>query len=278
MELAYFLEVIKRRWWVVAASVLLCTGSAYLLLSRTPTWYQATTTVRILFYSPNPNDPSIDPHQVARRYQNLIREPAILEGAAQTVGLPYVPSPENVSARLVADSLLLEITVRDTDPEHARALADAIAQQLVLQEDEARRAEDEARRAFVQDVLQRLEESTRQTADEIREEQVRLAAADSARAIQQHQGNIAALQEKLAQQESVHASLLQHWVNGPTSVTIEQPATTPAKPIRSPSVPETLLLTAALGLILGLVGAFFMEFRAGGRARDRESTAAGGGS
>jgi uncharacterized protein involved in exopolysaccharide biosynthesis len=271
MELAYFLEVIKRRWWVVAASVLLCTGSAYLLLSRTPTWYQATTTVRILFYSPNPNDPSIDPHQVARRYQNLIREPAILEGAAQTVSLPYVPSPENVSARLVADSLLLEITVRDTDPEHARALADAIAQQLVLQE-------DEARRAFVQDELQRLEELTRQTEDEIREEQVRLAAADSARAIQQHQGEIAALQEKLAQHQSVYASLLQRWVNLPTTVTIEQSATTPARPIRSPSVPETLLLTAALGLILGLVGAFFMEFRAGGRARDRESTAAGGGS
>jgi capsular polysaccharide biosynthesis protein len=69
-----------------------------------------------------------DPQQVGRRYQNLIREPAILEGAAQTVGLPYVPSSHNVSARQAPDdSWLLEITVLDTDPEHARALADAIA-------------------------------------------------------------------------------------------------------------------------------------------------------
>ncbi len=243
MGFAYFLEVIKKRWWLVAASVLLCTGSAYLLLSRTPTWYQATTTVR---------DPYTYPRQATRLYKDLIREPAILEGAAQTVGLPYVPSPDKVSARLAPDSLLVEITVRDTDPEHARALADAIAQQLLLRE-------EESRRAIGQDVLQKLEERIRQTKEEIREEK----------------GNIAGLQEDLA---SLAASVseVQTSVNEPM-VIIEQLATTPTRPIRIPPVPETLLLVAVLGLILGLVGAFFMESRAGGRAKERESTAAGGG-
>lgn len=260
MGFAYFLEVIRKRWWLVATSVLLCTGSAYLLLSRTPTWYQATTTVR---------NPYIYPQQATRLYKNLIREPAILVGAAQTVGLPYVPSPDKVSARLVPDSLLIEITVRDTDPEHARALADAIGQQLLLREEESFRARG-------QDMLQRWEESIRQTKEKIQEEAVRLDAADSAVAIQQHKGNIADLQEVLASM-ATDASELQAWVNEPPTVIIEQLATTPTRPIRSPPVPQTLLLAAVLGLILGLVGAFFMESRAGGRAKERKSTAAGGG-
>jgi capsular polysaccharide biosynthesis protein len=275
MGLAYFLEVIRRRWWVVAVSILLCTGSSYLLASRTPTWYEATTTVRVP-WAHNLNDHSTDLQQVVRRYQNLIREPAILEGAAQAAGLPYVPSPDNVSARVVLepDSYLLEIIVRDTDPEHARALADAIAQQVVLRE----KREEEAAQDFMQSQLRSLEESIQRTEDEIGEEAVKLTAADNERAIQQHQGDLAALQEKLASLQSTHASLVEFSVNRLTRIAIEQPARRPVRPIRTLPVPQTLLLAAALGLILGLAGAFFLEFRAGGRAKDRESTAAGGGS
>jgi uncharacterized protein involved in exopolysaccharide biosynthesis len=268
MGLAYLLDVIKRWWWVVAASVLLCTGCAWLLLSRTPTWYQATTTVWVPVY--DLNDYSHDPQQVGRRYQNLIREPAILEGAARAAGLTYVPSPDNVSARLVRDSILLEITVRDTDPEHARALADAIAQQLVLRVEEA----PQEARDFAQSWLLKVEESIRQTEEEIREESVRLDAADSARPNQLQQDYIAALQEKLASLQSTHASMVESSVIRLAGIAIERPATTPTRPIRSPPVPQTLLLAAALGLILGLVAAFTMESRAGGRAKERESTAA----
>jgi hypothetical protein len=276
MGLAYFLEAIRRRWWVVAVSILLCTGSSYLVASRTPTWYEAITTIRVHWIRLNPNDSSTDLRQVVRRYQNLIREPAILEGAAQAAGLPYVPSPGNVSARLVPepDNLLLEIIVRDTDPEHARALADAVAQQLVFRDER----EAEAAQAFVQSQLQNLEESIRRTEDEIGEEAARLAVAENERAIQQHQGNIAALQEKLATYQSTYAALVEASVNRLTRIAIEQPAKRPLRPIRTLPVPETLLLAAALGLILGLAGASFMEFRAGGRVKDRESTAAGGGS
>jgi uncharacterized protein involved in exopolysaccharide biosynthesis len=270
MGLAYFLEVIRRRWWMVAVSILLCTGSSYLLASRTPTWYEATATIRVPWV-PNPNDHSTDLQQVVRRYQNLIREPAILEGAAQAAGLPYVPSPGNVSARLAPDSYLLEIIVRDTDPEHACALADAVAQQLVEQQRVL--PEEKARQDFVQSQLRSLKESIRQTEEEIGEEAVKLAAADSERAIQQYQEKIAALQQKLASYQSNHASLVES-----SRIAIEQPARKPLRPIRTLPVPEALLLAAALGLILGLAGAFFLEFRAGGRAKDRESTAAGGGS
>jgi H+/Cl- antiporter ClcA len=119
-----------------------------------------------------------------------------------------------------------------------------------------------------------LDESIQQIKEELRQEAVRLNAVDSASANQQDQRNIAALQEALASAQSAHASLVQF---EPPKITIEQPARRPTRPIRSPPVPQTLLLAAVLGLILGLVGAFFMESRAGGRAKEQESAAAGGG-
>jgi succinoglycan biosynthesis transport protein ExoP len=173
-------------------------------------------------------------------------------------GLPYAPRAEDVTAWIVSGTQLMGIAVRDTDPERARALADAIAQQLILQTPNEI-AEDQARQDFVRTQLRQLEANIQATEEEIRLEQAKLDAADSAREIQQYQSTIAALQQKMSSYQATYGSLLGS-VEGRTNyISVFEPAYTPTKPI-SPNVPMTVLMAAAIGFVLAVGGALLIEF------------------
>ena len=211
MNLIQYWNIVKRWWWLVAASVLVASVSSYLAVSRTPRIYRATTAVRIgqAIVKPNPDyqDFAIS-QQLALTYVDMVKRQPILVGAAEALGLGYVPWSGNVSANIVPGTQLIEISVRDTSPQRARALADEIARQLILQTP-TDSEEAQERRAFVEKQLAALEESIQEAQREIQEELVKLDAANSARAIQQHESNITVLQQKLSSHQSSYASLAQ---------------------------------------------------------------------
>jgi Mrp family chromosome partitioning ATPase/capsular polysaccharide biosynthesis protein len=256
-----YLVPVKRWWWLLVASVLVASVSSYVAVSRAPRIYQATTTVIVgqglQKANPTYQDFSIS-QQLAQTYINMVQRQPILQGAAETLDLGYVPQRDMVSARIVPGTQLVEISVRDTAPDRARALADEIARQLILQTP-TDSSEARERRDFVQGQLKRLQTNIQETADEIREEQARLDAANSARAIQQYQSNIAALQQKLSSYESSYASLLLTVQGGANYISVIEPAATPTRPI-SPEVTKTVLLSAAIGFGLALGGAILIEF------------------
>jgi capsular exopolysaccharide synthesis family protein len=260
-EIGRYFAIVKKWWWLMLASTLLAGVSGYLAVSRMPRIYQATTTVvvgqSLEKTSPTYTDISIS-QQLAQTYLNMATRRPILEGAADALGLQYVPWAGNISARIVPGTQFLEISVLDSDPERARALADAIAQQLIEQTPEEL-SQDSDRRTFIQTQLQNLEENIQATEEEIKAEQAKLDAANSARAIQQYQTNIAALQQKLASYQSSYASLLQTVQGGTNYIAVFEPALTPQQPI-SPQVRQTVLLAAAVGLVLAVGGALLIEF------------------
>jgi succinoglycan biosynthesis transport protein ExoP len=245
----------------VVASTLVATISGYIGVSRMPRVYQASTTVMVGQGLEKANPTNQDLYisqQLAQTYREMVTRQPILGGAAEALGLPYVPRSEDVNAWLVAGTNLMGIAVRDTDPERARALADAIVQQLIEATPNAI-AEDQARRDFVRSQLVNLEQAIRATEDEILAEQARLDAANSARAIQQYQTNIAALQEKLSSYQATYGSLLGS-VEGRTNyISVFEPASTPTEPV-SPNVPLTVLMAAAIGMVLAVGGALLIEF------------------
>ncbi|MGD2206541.1 MAG: polysaccharide biosynthesis tyrosine autokinase [Anaerolineae bacterium] len=261
MELKQYFTVVKKWWWLIAASMLVSTASGYYAVSRTPRIFEATTTARVgqAIELPNPTyqDFSIS-HQLAQTYMNMVSRRPVLAGAADALGLSFVPRAEDISARLVPGTQFLEISARDTDPERARAIANAIAQQLILQTPNEIAA-DQARQTFVQTQLANLEDSIQETEEEIQSEQEKLDTANSARAIQQYQDNLAALQAKLASYQATYASLLDSVQGRANYISIFEEATTPSEPI-SPRVMQTVLMAAAIGLVLALGGAFLIEF------------------
>jgi len=261
MELKQYLNALKKWWWLLVASTLVATVSGYIAVSRIPRIYQASTTVIVGqgLQSANPNSQDLYiSQQLAQTYREMVTRQPILSGAMKALDLPYMPSPEDVSAWLVPGTQLMGIAVRDTDPERARALADAIVQQLILQTPNEI-AEDRARRSFVQDQLANLEQNIKDTEDEIMAEQARLDAANSARAIQQYLANIAALQQRLDTYRATYSALLDN-VEGRTNyISVFEPADRPTKPI-SPNVPMTTAMAAGIGLALAVVGALLIEF------------------
>jgi non-specific protein-tyrosine kinase len=258
MELEQYFAVIRKWLWLVVACVLVAGIFGYVGTLQMPRIYEATTTVIVgqVLEKPNPNyqDFQLGGH-LAYTYAEMVQRQPIREAAAQALGLSYVPL---AWARQVAGTQLLEISVQDTDPERARALADEIAHQLILQSP-TESGQEQERRAFVQAQLEDLEARIQETQDEIDQEQARLESANSARAIEQYQANIAALQRKLSDYQSTYASLLLTVQGGINAISVVEPALTPTKPI-SPRVGETVLLACAIGLILAVGGAFLIEY------------------
>jgi non-specific protein-tyrosine kinase len=261
LELERYFSVVKKWWWLVAASVLVAVVSSYFSVSRAPRIYQASTTLMVGQSLGKANPSTQDFYigeRLAQTYADMAVRGPVLQGAADALGLPFVPSPANVTARNIPRTELLQISVRDTDPNRARVIADAIAQQLILQSP-TESVEDQNRRVFVQAQLEKLESNIQDTEAEIEDEQAKLDAANSARAIQQYQSNIAALQQKLASYRSTYASLLQTVQGGTNYISVIEPASTPGRPI-SPKVMETVGLAGAIGLVLAVGGVFLIEY------------------
>ena len=248
LDLARLWAVLRRWWWLLVACMVVAAVSSYLGTTQMPRIYEATSTVLVgqalEQVSPTSQDFYIS-QQLAETYREMIKRKPILTAAAQTLGLSYVPLAEDVSASTVEGTQLLEISVRDTDPERARLLADEIANQLILQSPSADPDQDE-RRAFIRSQLADLEAKIAETRADIDETQAKLEQANSARVIQEYQSNIQALQTKLAGYQNTYASLLPSVEGGTNKITMFEAATTPTSPI-SPNVLETVATAAAIG-------------------------------
>ncbi|MGC9396187.1 MAG: polysaccharide biosynthesis tyrosine autokinase, partial [Anaerolineae bacterium] len=260
MHLRDYWAIVKRWWWLMLASAVAAAGLGYASTLRMPRIYKATTTVMVgqALQQANPTSGDIYiSQQLAETYaQMAVRQP-VLSDAAQALGLEYTPTADTVSTRLIEGTQLLEISVRDSVPESAQALADEIANQLILQSPTGR--EESERQTFVQQRLAELEANIQQTEESIAEEQAKLEAANSARAIQQYQDNITALEQRLYTYESTYASLLTSAQGGTNYISIIERATLPVRPI-SPNVAQTVLVAAAIGLSLAIGGAVLIEF------------------
>jgi len=244
--------IVRRWWWLVVACAVVAAGLSYAGTLGMPRIYQATTTVMVgqALQQANPTwgDLYIS-QQLAQTYAQMAKRQPILNGAAEALGLEYTLAPDAVSTRLLPDTQLLEISVRDAIPERAKALADEIANQLILQSPTER--DEPERQAFMRQRLAGLEASIQQTEKSIAEEQARLEAANSARAIQQYQANIAALEQRLSADEATYASLLASAQGGTNYITIVESAAVPYRPV-SPDVLKTLLIAVAIGLGLAI--------------------------
>lgn len=259
-DLSPYLRILRKWWWLLLTCTLVAGGFSYVGTRQMPRIYQATTTVIVgqTLQMANPSGADIYiSQQLAQTYALMVTRQPILQGAAASLGLDFVPNAGNVTTRQVAGTQLLEISVRDVEPARAAALADAIAQELVAQTSMLE-GEEGQRQAFVAEQLADLEANIDATRTEIAAEQARLDAANSARAIQEYRANIAALQQKLVSYQSNYASLLLTAQGGSNYVSVVEAAAVPRRPV-SPNVPQTVAVSAGLGLLLAILGAVVLE-------------------
>jgi len=260
MELSAFFRPLRRWWWLLLASALLATASSYWSVRQQPPLYVATTTLIIgrAFENPNPtgNELALS-QQLAETYADLVYRRPVREQTMAALGLTSLPE---YSARTLPNGQLLEISVVDTNPQRAKAVADELANQLVLQSPTSPKPEEQVRDAFINDQLASLEAHIRQTEAEIIANQTELESAFGALEISELQGEIAALQTKLSTLQSNYAALLANTKSGAiNTIEVIEPATVPSAPTASGTW-QLILVVSAIAVALAAGTAYLLEY------------------
>ena len=255
----------KRWWWLVALSVAVASVSSYWASqSVTPLYYtNATLMIGSVMQDPNPNQADIyTGQQLAVTYAQMARRKTVLQGAIDSLGLQmyWGALAGRVNASIVPRTQLLEISVVDSSPPRAKALADAIAQQLILLSPSTPSGITQEEQAFSRQQLDDLKLKIEGAEEEVKQLREELDAAVSARQIQDLQSQLQVLELKVSGWQSTYSQLLTSLQGGEVNVlTIVDEASTPTYPI-SPNVKMNVMLAAAIGLALAAGAILLIEF------------------
>lgn len=135
MELKDYGRTLRRRWrWLVASILLSLTAAMVFTWAATPLY---SSTAR-LFISTSQSDESsaysgnLFATQRVRSYADLVRSRQLAEQVADSLGGDLDPNAlqEHVSARVVPETVILEIAAIDAEPARARDIAQTYAEEL----------------------------------------------------------------------------------------------------------------------------------------------------
>lgn len=263
MELRQYFTIVSRWWWLILLSVFIAAGSSFLASNAVTPLYRTSTTLIVGRVTQNPDPNSTDLYlgqQLAYSYQQLARREPVLKGAIASLGLnmPWQALAENVTA--TASSQLLEVAVIDSDPARAKALADAIAQQLILESPSGSSGPDKEQLAFVQEQLQDLENKIKTSKDDMKRLKQELDTANSAKQIEELNSQISILDTKISGWQDTYSKLIVTLQGGDVNaLSVLEEASVPISPI-SPNKRMNVLLASVVGLVLAVGGILLIEY------------------
>ena len=258
MELKDYLIPLRKWWWLIVAATLVATASSFLATRQQPFIYTARATLLVgrAIQSTNPQDYEIAAsQQLGQTYANLAGRRPIKQGVQAALGLTRLPA---YTAKMVPNAQLLEIQVIDTDPQRAQAVANEVANQLILQTP-AEERDLQQRRNYLSRELQESETVMDETKAEIQRLRTEMANMFSARQIADTQGQIAALEQKLTSYRNAYLTSLDFVQGGVNALQVVEPAEVPSAP-SGPNERATILLAALIGLGLALAAAYLLEY------------------
>ena len=126
MELKHYVQAVLKWWWLVVLSTLVATVFSYWGTTQMPRLYRTDTTMMVGRFIES-NDPSSSDiytsQQLATSYVQLIKRQPVLQGVIDALGLNTTPAAlgGQVSASVIPQTQLIQISVVDTSPERAAA-------------------------------------------------------------------------------------------------------------------------------------------------------------
>ncbi|MFV1857911.1 MAG: hypothetical protein ACC647_00990 [Anaerolineales bacterium] len=260
MEIRDLTQPLIKWWWLLVAATLIAGVTSFVVASREPPIYEASTTLIVgqAISDPNPSGGEFQlSQQLSGLYADIAERDPVAFATMDALGLDWLP---DYNVRALPNSQFLEIAVVDANPEVAAIVANELGRQLILQSPTAPGQEDQDRQQFIAAQLTYLEEKIAETQFEIEDKQTELGELVSARQIADTQITITALQGKLTTLQANYASLLSNTRGGATNtLSVIDYAAIPSSPI-GPDVLMITLLAAAVGLSLAAAGAYLIEY------------------
>lgn len=267
MDIRIYLKGILRWWWLIILSTGIAAGVSYYVSSQQAPVYQTSTTLLVgqVFQKSNPSGSDFATSELlAESYAQVVARQPILQATINSLGLDmdWAALKWQVYAYSVPQTQLLVISVSDTSPDRAVAIADEIAYQLILQspsspENQAR----QERSGFVQSQLDDLEQRIQTAQGRVIDLEAQLSEAFSAREIQDLQTEMANLGSLINNWQANYSDLLSFLEGGdsPNYLTVIEPAQRPYYPV-SPNIQLNVALAAAVGFALAFGAALLLEF------------------
>jgi non-specific protein-tyrosine kinase len=129
-----------RRWgWLIFIGTALVTGTAFAVSKVLPPTYSAVATLLVQQQASSVQGQQyndlLQSQQLARTYEKMILTQPVLDQVIAGLGLNATPEDlmKRVSAKLVRDTVLIQIIAEDRDPQGAQRLANTVAQTFMEQ-------------------------------------------------------------------------------------------------------------------------------------------------
>jgi polysaccharide biosynthesis transport protein len=260
MELRDYVRLLWRWLWLILLGVFVALGATLLALRGEPPQYEARAALLVgqalRQQQPTGTDINLE-RDLARTYSQIASRRPVREATMQALGMDWLPE---YTVRPVPNTQLIEILVIDSDPVRVAAVANELANQLILQTPANTGPEEAQRQGFVRQQLDDLEASISATKAEIARLQEARAGMFSAREIADTQTQITALEQKLRSDQASYGQLLTYMGQGALNVlSLIEPAQIPTDPT-GPSKMRTLLMAGSVGLVLALATAFLLDY------------------
>ena len=262
MELERYARILWKWAWLIVLAAAVAGVSSYFATRNTPRIYQTKTTIAVCQITGITQGELWLCQQRAQIYSQLVTREPVVRGALAELGLAEAMEwravADNVRASVVGGAPLMEIYVNDTVPERARALAEALARQVIL-ESTAGSTEGQEDRAFIEEQLADLQTRIDRGQAEIQALQAELDEAISARRIQELEGQINILETRVSGWQSTYAQLRTSLQGREASqVTVVERAIVPTTPI-APNVMANVAMAVAIGAALAAGAAFLLD-------------------
>lgn len=255
----YFSPIFK--WWKLIRLAAVVAGVSTLIatIGQTPV-YTSTTTLMIggSLSDPNPNSNQFYLEQdLAKFYADMGTREPVQRATREALGLSSLPE---YSVAALPNTQIIEIQVRDSDPERAAAVAAELANQLILRTPTTGEGTDLERASFIEDQLTRLQADITMTEEEIQTLETQLGGLVGAREIADTERQISALDDKLRTLQSTYASMISGTPQGAINTLALLEAADVPRRADGPNRILGVLLGMALGAALAIVAAYIIEF------------------
>ena len=269
LDLRQYFRLLKKWIWLIVLGGILGAGAGWVVSILTVPVYQSTVTLLISQGSTVQDYNSILTSQrAATTYVEQIKSPVVHEQVAKELGIPLTLSgklPADVTVQLVRDTQLIRVSVEDTDPARAQAIANQIAKVF----NDQNNAFQLQRYRVAQDDIDRQVADARKKIDETQKSLAPLGDANDPKTISAPEfvrTERARLTMEMTTLQTQYSVLLKSAQDVRLTasrymdtVTVSTPADLPRFPVR-PRTTINLLIGLAIGIMLGLGIAFLVEY------------------
>ena len=266
VELRHYAAIVLKRWWVLVLVLIFTLAIGFGVTRQQEPVYKATASILVGQSLQTTNISTQDfrtSEELAQTYAALAQRQPVLEGTVEALGLDtrWQRLRGAVSAKLVPNTQLVEITVEADSPEEAAVIADEVANQLILMSPTALQNQEFAETiTFVEQRMASLQtkiEEGQTRLEELEATDVSQLSATETAALQQE---INALTGLITEWERNFTQLLAFLDSNQSSnyLAIVEAAQPSLNPVR-PNVQLNTAVAAAIGLALGLGLIFVLE-------------------